>query len=151
MDVILLCCEFGHLKSFDDIRQFWWNEVLNNADKDSQKVIVVNKVDLKQKELDLTEVKRWCDSKQINFYIVSAKTGEGVNDMFKDLIANVVKKKKKEGGGNNPNTNQNIGGYRGFDDGSDFYSNGLGSGNHDIARLSYNMKVDQEEDNNCCN
>jgi GTPase SAR1 family protein len=62
VDAILICCEFGSKKSFEDIKNFWWAEVCKHADSDSEKFIIVNKVDLQNKELDLTDVKRFCDT-----------------------------------------------------------------------------------------
>ena len=61
-------CEFGSLKSFQDVKNFWWNEVLEHGERGAEKLLVVNKCDLpnNDKEVDLTDVKRY-------FYFLNKK------------------------------------------------------------------------------
>ena len=144
VDAIFIVCEFGSRKSFEDVKNFWWNEVQKNADADSEKVVIVNKVDLNNKELDLTDVKRWCDSVGINFYIVSAKTGEGIEDAFLNITKIVIGKRKKHA------REQNRGTAGGYNNESRY----LGNDQDSIHRLSYNAHFNEnkkdDEESNCC-
>ena len=141
----MIVCDFGSRKSFDDIKNFWWNEVQKNADADSEKIVIVNKVDLPNKELDLTDVKRWCDHNGLNFYIVSAKSGEGISECFLDITKKVIGKRKKHARETNRDTKYNNQ-YN--------QSRYLGNDQDSIHRLSYNAhfneREDEEKSNDCC-
>ncbi|OHT16655.1 small GTP-binding protein [Tritrichomonas foetus] len=52
--------------------------------------IAGNKDDLSNKIVPSEKIKAWCDENGFDFFLTSAKTGTGVNEMFNALIKSVV-------------------------------------------------------------
>jgi small GTP-binding protein len=52
--------------------------------------IAANKNDLPDKQVDLNKIKEMCEQQKFSFYITSAKTGTGIEKMFKDLIERIA-------------------------------------------------------------
>ncbi len=61
-----------------------------NADNGVKKVLLMNKMDIPNKELNYAEVKAWCDTEGIDVYETSAKTGRNVNQVFIDLCRHLI-------------------------------------------------------------
>lgn len=57
--------------------------------------IAGNKDDLPNKIVPKEKIKAWCDENGFDFFITSAKSGTGVNEMFQKLIESVVKMSEK--------------------------------------------------------
>ncbi|MFW9950908.1 MAG: Rab family GTPase [Candidatus Thorarchaeota archaeon] len=74
------------IESFNHIKN--WNEVLKMRSGDVPVVIFANKVDLvNEDDLEISEIQNIIDDlKFSNYYVTSAKTGQGVNDAFNMLI-----------------------------------------------------------------
>lgn len=77
-------------KSFEDVKSIWLPEVKKNADQDLEKVLLLNKMDLPQKDLDAREVQSFCSAEGIMVYETSAKTGKNVNGVFLELCRKLI-------------------------------------------------------------
>ncbi|EAY10607.1 small GTP-binding protein, putative [Trichomonas vaginalis G3] len=53
--------------------------------------IAANKDDLPNKVVNNNEVKQWAEENDFSFFITSAKSGVGVNEMFQTLVREVMK------------------------------------------------------------
>lgn len=65
-------------------------EVNANADLGVKIVVLLNKCDVENKELDFEEVKSYCQGKGIDVYETSAKTGKNVNQVFVDICKQLL-------------------------------------------------------------
>jgi 50S ribosomal subunit-associated GTPase HflX len=70
------------------------NQIREKAEPGTQIVLVANKLDLVQ-ERDFTEERRIADTFGIPFFAVSAKTGEGVSEMFEVLTEMILSNNPK--------------------------------------------------------
>ena len=75
---MILVCDHTSTKSLEDIKTHWLPEVKSNADAGVRKVLLLNKMDIPNKQLNLAEVKVWAQSEDIEVYETSAKTGKNV-------------------------------------------------------------------------
>jgi small GTP-binding protein len=80
---IVLVYDLTERSSFMNIEN-WMNQIREKAEPGTQIVLVANKLDLIQ-EREFTEGRRIADTFGIPFFAVSAKTGEGVSEMFESL------------------------------------------------------------------
>lgn len=67
------------------------NEVKTNADKDIQIVLVGTKCDL-ERNVPVETVSSFTESLGIRNFDVSAKTGEGVGNLFDEICRDLVRK-----------------------------------------------------------
>ena len=74
------------------MRRHWLPEVKNNADLDCEKVLLLNKMDLGQKDLDAIEVQDFTGREGITVYETSAKTGKNVTGVFTELCRKLMAK-----------------------------------------------------------
>lgn len=77
-------------KSFREVEDFWLQEAKNNSDSDVLICLVGNKCDLPSQILD-EEINLFVQSAGLASYLVSAKTGEGVHEMFGDICQKLIK------------------------------------------------------------
>ncbi|CAL5986706.1 Rab1a [Hexamita inflata] len=79
--------DLQNLNSFQRV-EFWENELKKNTNSDGaviQRVVVGNKCD-KDVSVNEQEVINWCKGRGVHYYRVSALTGEGVNEMFNEIL-----------------------------------------------------------------
>lgn len=93
--VVLVCDQTSyvvaaHQKSFEDIKRYWLPEVRANGDRDVKIVLLMNKSDMPNKEINYSEVKQFCDQEGMDLYETSAKTGKNVNTVFTDLCRHLM-------------------------------------------------------------
>lgn len=79
---VFLVFDFSTKKSFESIIS--WLSEINNSDvnKKCVKILIGNKDDCEQKEVDFDEAKKFADDNDIQFFNVSAKTGINIETMF---------------------------------------------------------------------
>ena len=107
---ILIVFDLTNEESFKSI-QNWINEVTVFTGKDVIIICLGNKSDLKR-EISKNTIDEFKKKTNLEIFNVSAKTGEGVEEAFKHIIALLIKKntdKKEENNAINltPNTNNN--------------------------------------------
>lgn len=94
-DAIVMVYDCSHAASFDDIENFWMNEVESYADKNVEILLLGNKSDLKdEKTVDERTVKSYAQKKNMEFYEVSAKTADSVHEAFNVIARKLIEKKK---------------------------------------------------------
>ena len=93
-NAIILVYEMTKKESFDKI-QDWINNNKNNISEDTQIMVVENKNDI-QEERNVSDEDKSVFEKEykIKIYSTSAKTGDGIDAMFMDLIQKLLKNKK---------------------------------------------------------
>jgi GTPase SAR1 family protein len=68
--------------SFGEVQNYWLQEARNNCEEENELICLVgNKKDGGVK-VDKNGVEQFCAAEKLPFYYISAKTGEGVHDMF---------------------------------------------------------------------
>ena len=83
-------------------RQYFKNSngffiVFDLTNKDTIKRLIGNKVDIKDRDISISEeAKQFANSKKINYYEVSAKTGSGIYNVFEKMANKLVSKEKIE-------------------------------------------------------
>ena len=90
---VLLTYDISKRKSFNRI-EFWLKELKENNKIDDLVIYLVgNKIDLEDKrEISEEEGKKYAKENNINFFEASAKTGQGVNKLFNQIIKKTVDK-----------------------------------------------------------
>ena len=94
---VLLVYDISNRKSFERVG-FWLKELKeNNKLDDLYLYLVGNKKDLEEKRMISTdEGKKFAEDNNIHFIEVSAKTGEGVREVFNNVLNGALDKIKKE-------------------------------------------------------
>ena len=94
---VLLVYDITNRKSFERV-EFWLKELKeNNKIDDLYLYLVGNKKDLEGKRMISTdEGKKYAEDNNINFTEVSAKTGEGVREVFDNVLNGALDKIKKD-------------------------------------------------------
>lgn len=107
VDCFLLVYDVTSQNSFKNLSN--WLKVANeNAKKNVIFVVVGNKIDLKEKKKVSTEDgQEFAKKNGFIFAEVSAKTGEGIKDLFETQIYSKIKEKINQGGGENTNEKGN--------------------------------------------
>ena len=104
-DAALICFDVGNAKSFDSVT-YWTGEMEKNCNNDRTNFVLAlagNKCDIDdgKKQISMTVASEMAKENNMIFRETSAKTGEGVNELFLALIQNIIKvkraKAKKEG------------------------------------------------------
>jgi small GTP-binding protein len=75
------CCD---RRSFENVSS-WMKQIETHASKDVIKVIVANKVDRDDREVTMQEGRELASEYSCNYFETSAKTGDGVSEVFNDV------------------------------------------------------------------
>lgn len=80
---------------------FWEGELKKNTNSDGkviQRVVIGNKCDrVSEIAVDEHDVRRWCQENQLHYYRCSALTGDGINEMFSDILKKYSWQEVEEG------------------------------------------------------
>ena len=90
---ILLIFDITNKKSFDKI-DFWYNDLINSIKKEEIIIYLVgNKVDLEEnREITIEEAENYANGKNIPYFEVSAKSGDGIKKLFDDITNDIMDK-----------------------------------------------------------
>ncbi len=76
--------------SFANVRN-WITQIRDSADKDVILILVGNKIDCEDREVDKSEGEELANELNIKYYDCSAKTGENINKAFDELVETMIK------------------------------------------------------------
>ena len=88
---VILVYDSTQAQTFSNIRN-WLKQIDQNADADIMRILVANKSDLPNQEVDEAEGRQLAEQHNLEFYSASAKTGENVENMFEDVAFKVMTK-----------------------------------------------------------
>ncbi|XP_035661840.1 dnaJ homolog subfamily C member 27-like [Branchiostoma floridae] len=84
-----LVYDISSQSSFDTL-DTWLRELGKYGGLNSEVVVVANKTDLKTKRvISMADGRKWASAHKLKYYETSAVTGEGVQQMFQDLLMSV--------------------------------------------------------------
>ena len=90
---IILGYDITNKHSFDEIKKYHYNNIKDILGDESLIYLVANKIDLyKNEKVPEEEAKDYAKEKGIKFFKVSAYTGEGVHNLFEDIIYSLLMK-----------------------------------------------------------
>ena len=101
----MIVFDLTNKESFKNIEN-WINEVTVFTGSDVIFICLGNKCDLK-KEISKGAIEDFKKKTKLEIFIVSAKTGEGVEDAFTHIIELLIKKNMDKKGNNSINLNSN--------------------------------------------
>lgn len=90
---ILLIFDITSKKSFDKI-DFWYNDLINKINKDEIIIYLVgNKADLEENRIiTIEEAEKYANQRDIPYFEVSAKSGDGIKKLFDDITNDIMDK-----------------------------------------------------------
>ena len=90
---VLLIYDICNRKSFERV-EFWMNELKENNQIESlYTILVANKIDLENKRVVTREEgEKYAEDNNISYFEVSAKTGEGIVDLFNNITKGTIDK-----------------------------------------------------------
>ena len=78
--------------SFDEIKNYWFTQIRENAPENIVKALVANKYDLFDKEeVDEGEARELAEENNTLFFLTSAKSSIGVKELFCGLVIKIMK------------------------------------------------------------
>ena len=84
--VIILVYDMTRKGSFEDLKQYWYNQIFSNSDKDVILALVGNKNDLYDyQQVDDDEAIKFSDSIGAIFQVTSAKSNYGIDKLFQNV------------------------------------------------------------------
>ena len=95
-------------KSFECIDN-WINTIEERCNlKNKVLILVGNKIDLEKRQVTKEEATQFAEEKNLKYFETSAKTGDGIKEIFKELYTDIYKKfKENENMSNGDNQNIN--------------------------------------------
>ena len=85
--IVLFVYDITNKKSFLDLKNVWYDELIKTGEKKAVMAVIGNKNDMFLKEeVDEEEAREWADEIGAIFGLVSAKTGDCINCLFKDIL-----------------------------------------------------------------
>ena len=113
--VTLLVYDITQKETYDAIKNYWFQEVKDNAPEDVIVFIVGNKSDLYEKEaVNEEEARQYAKDINALYKLVSAENGDGINEIFKMIGERMLTqeflekiKNEKNNNDNNNSTNNN--------------------------------------------
>ena len=93
-DAALIVFDIGHAQSFEAI-EYWVNEMENNCNNERKHFVLAsagNKCDIEdtKKQISMKEASEMQKKHGIIYHETSAKMGTGVNDLFLEMINNII-------------------------------------------------------------
>lgn len=82
--------------SMDDSNSFgnltdWIDLLYSHTGQNIPVVIVGNKIDIEKQVFEITEIKKWAESKKYPYFFTSAATGRGINELFEFVTQYISK------------------------------------------------------------
>ena len=91
--IIILVYDIGNQKSFNDLKNEWYNNVQQYGEQHTILGVVGNKSDLyKDNGVPEKKVRKFAKDINAEFMVVSAKTGHNINLLFENLVRKYLDK-----------------------------------------------------------
>ena len=85
-DVAILVYDITSKSTFEELKNYWVEQVLEASPKNIMLVIVANKSDLIDNEqVDEEEARNYAKKVKADFFVISAKENNSVNELFKSI------------------------------------------------------------------
>ena len=99
-DAALICYDVGQARTFDSI-SYWAEQMDKNCNKPRDEYVLAcagNKCDLEDSKKQVPLSQASAKSKELGmiFHETSAKSGTGVDDLFNDLIREIIISKRRQ-------------------------------------------------------
>ena len=106
-DVAILVYDITRKESFEELKNYWYNEIKNNSPNNCIVSIAANKFDLYNEEkVSEDEARKFAKEKGLMFRCTSALTAEGIDDLFKDVGSKYLDPNYNPDDNNNNNNNK---------------------------------------------
>ena len=111
--ITFLVYDITQKETYDAIQGYWYQEVKENSPEDAIIFVLGNKSDLYEKEaINEEDARKYAEDIKALYKLVSAQTGEGIEDIFKMigeklLTPEFLEKIKEESNNNNINNHRN--------------------------------------------
>ena len=85
--IVILVYDVTKKKSFEDLKSIWFNDLNRFGEKSNVLGIVGNKCDLyEEEEVTEEEGRKFAEEKNALFMLVSAKNGDNIDNLFRNLV-----------------------------------------------------------------
>ena len=111
--ITFLVYDITQKETYDAIQGYWYQEVKENSPEDAIIFVLGNKSDLYEREaINEEDARKYAEDIKALYKLVSAQTGEGIEDIFKMigeklLTPEFLEKIKEESNNNNINNHRN--------------------------------------------
>lgn len=92
---ILLVYDTSSHSTFDNIENFWLNEIESYAEKSAELLLLGNKCDLEKREVSTEKAQQYAKTRNMEFFETSAKTAECVEQAFECIAKKLMVKRDK--------------------------------------------------------
>ena len=83
----MLIYDITNNDSFEELKNYWIDQVIETSPKNVMLAIVANKSDLFEiEQVNEDEARKFAKNKNAAFFVVSAKDNNSVNDLFKAVV-----------------------------------------------------------------
>ena len=89
---LMIVYDINKKESFDNLK-YWIQSIENNINMQNKNIPVIiigNKIDLNERDVDKNEAEQLAKSKKYRYFEVSAKSGQGIDESMKYLIQKVI-------------------------------------------------------------
>ena len=140
---VFLVFDLSQKKSFDSLN--FWLEEINNSDINKQyvKMLIGNKSDFKQKEVDKETAKKFAEENNMKYLEVSAKDGINIESMFEMMGIECVKILEKENKGENDKSNHSR--IKNKEEKEEVFKN-----NSVLSAKEFNNDIKKIKEHSCC-
>ena len=92
-NIVILVYDVTNKKSFLELKNYWYDQILNKGEKNIIFGIAGNKSDLMlNEEINEEEVRKWANEINAIFYLTSAKNKNGIEELFNELGKKYINK-----------------------------------------------------------
>ena len=95
-NIVIFVYEIINLNSFNSIKNYWYNDVIENSNKNVILGLIGNKSDLylENEEVSEEDARNYANEINAVFKLTSALNGSGINELFEILAKEYIKKYK---------------------------------------------------------
>ena len=114
--IILFVYDITSIMTFQELKEVWYKELKNSGEKHTVMAVVGNKNDLYvEEQVKEDEARKWANEIGAIFGLVSAKTGDGIKELFENAVRKYLSpefeaeiKEEKKSKGEAKKINKNI-------------------------------------------